>query len=81
MIFQIFPLDRVSVILYDAKPQALYPKASKTREEQEETDGIGPSQTVVRKVVDEKIAFLAKDTYLDERRLPSALFRHLLSWR
>jgi adenylate cyclase len=67
LIFQIFPLDRAAVILYDQERQSSYPVAFKSRWKTGKADPISISQTIVRKVILEKSAVLAKDTYLDDR--------------
>jgi len=67
LIFQIFPIDRAAVILSNEQLRSLQPIAFKAKAKSEGSDPINMSQTILGKVVFEKSAILAKDTYLDER--------------
>ncbi|MBI4830226.1 MAG: GAF domain-containing protein [Candidatus Lindowbacteria bacterium] len=67
LIFQIFSIDRAAVILCDNNAETLNPVAFKAKEIADKTDSFTISQTVIRKVVLERSAVLATDTYLDAR--------------
>lgn len=67
LIFQIFPLDRAVVVLYDQETDDLFPLAHKTKRETGTPGSIHASQTILRKVIQDKSAVLAQDTYLDDR--------------
>jgi len=67
LIFRLFPVDRGAVILCDSETQAPHPFSVKVRTEPSESDRISISRTIVGKVITEKSAILAADTYFDER--------------
>lgn len=67
LIFQIFPIDRAAVVLYDIEAESSKPIAFKARAETDEHEPVSVSKTIIGKVIFEKSAVLAEDTYLDAR--------------
>jgi adenylate cyclase len=80
-IFQIFPVDRAAVILYEHETQSPRLAAFRTKSKTDETDPFPMSQTIVRKAILEKTAILARDTYVDARfrNVSSIMRKHIRS--
>jgi adenylate cyclase len=81
LIFQLFPVDRSAVILYDDKTQTPSPFSVKYRKESSTSQELAISQTVVRNAIVERSAILAADTYFDERlkHVSSIMRKHIRS--
>lgn len=67
LICQIFSADRAAVILFDQEAQGLTPVALLNREDEREIGLSNISETTIRRVISEKTAILAMDTWFDER--------------
>lgn len=66
--FQVLPNERVFLLLADAEaPEGLRPSVALTRDGQAPDDEVHISRTVVRRVLDERVAMLAADVESDRR--------------
>jgi len=77
LIFEIFPFDRVAVILSEPGNEDMRPVAFRVKNKSCELDPINISRTVVKQAISEKSAILAYDTSFDKRfREVSSIIRY-----
>ncbi|HWZ28140.1 MAG TPA: adenylate/guanylate cyclase domain-containing protein, partial [Gemmatimonadales bacterium] len=64
--FQVMSVDRVSILLLDAKTHELVPRISRSRTGDAQAAKMVP-QSIARKVVDDRVAILSDNTAADDR--------------
>jgi len=67
IVFRIVHPDRAYLLLVDPMTGTLVPKVIQRKEKEGKGDGVGVSQTIIRKVVEEKKAVLSLDARTDPR--------------